>query len=69
MISKIDRNLKMEDNCSFNRLMDEYDSDSDEEFGDSKDRRPLNKSQPDRDGEAAYHNLETFQKKQLKQKV
>lgn len=63
-------NLKnqREDHCSFNLLMDDFDSDSDEDMVDHKDHRLL-KSHSGRDGESAYHNLETFQKKQLKQKV
>ena len=48
--------------------MDDFDSDSDEDMVDHKDHRLL-KSHSGRDGESAYHNLETFQKKQLKQKV
>ena len=68
--SNNNRSHQREDNCSFNLLMDDFDSDSDEDpIDDTKDHRAFNTSQSGRDEESAYHNLETFQKKQLKQKV
>ena len=64
------RSNQEEDHHSFNLLMDDdYDSESDEDMGDSKDHRFLGTSQSAKDREGVYHNLETFQKKQLKQKV
>ena len=63
------RSHQSEDNCSFNLLMDDFDSDSDGDIEDPKDHPAFNTSQSGRDEESAYHNLETFQKKQLKQKV
>ena len=67
--SNNNRSHQREDNCSFNLLMDDFDSDSDEDIEDPKDHRAFNTSHSGRDEESAYHNLETFQKKQLKQKV
>ena len=59
-----------EDHYSFNLLLDDDDdSESDDDMGEPKDQRFLATSHAAKDREGAYHNLETFQKKQLKQKV
>ena len=50
-----------------NNVMD--DSDSEEEYGDFSQGASAMSSGVSKGGRGAYHNLETFQKKQLKQKA
>ena len=64
-----DQNIDTEDQYSFNILLGE-DSESDEENDECPFGRGLASSfHTTKEGNGAYHNLETFQKNQLKQKV
>ena len=64
-----DQNIDTEDQYSFNILLGE-DSESDEENDECPFGRGLASScHTTKEGSGAYHNLETFQKNQLKQKV
>ena len=64
-----DTNMDNEEQYSFNILLGE-DSDSDEENDECPFGRGLASScHTTKEGSGAYHNLETFQKNQLKQKV
>ena len=64
-----DQNIDNEEQYSFNILLGE-DSESDEENDECPFGRGLASSfHTTKEGNGAYHNLETFQKNQLKQKV
>ena len=64
-----DKNMDNEEQYSFNILLGE-DSESDEENDECPFGRGLASScHTTKEGSGAYHNLETFQKNQLKQKV
>ena len=64
-----ERDLDDAEQYSFNLLMDD-DSESDDEIGESqRDREPCSAMAAKEDNKCVYHNLETFQKRQLKQKV
>ena len=57
-----------DDPYAFNLLMND-DSDSDEDSYESQESHQGPSSQYYKEGKGTYHNLETFQKRQLKQKV
>ena len=64
-----DQNIDNEEQYSFNMLLGD-DSESDEETDECPFGRGLASSfHTTKEGNGAYHNLETFQKNQLKQKV
>ena len=64
-----DKNIDNEEQYSFNILLGE-DSESDEENDECPFGKGLASSfHTTKEGNGAYHNLETFQKNQLKQKV
>ena len=57
-----------DDPYAFNLLMND-DSESDEDCCESQEGHQGTSSQHYKEGKGVYHNLETFQKRQLKQKV